>query len=96
MPICGLGGSTAISFCGGAIEATWPRLRQQLTDLAAKLDVSVDEAARGIVRSPMTMMVNALKRSAEPAAMIRVTLTLLALVAAAAMHAVALAQGVAG
>ena len=48
-------------FCGGAIEADMKAAESALTDLAGKLSVTVDEAARGIVRIANDNMVNALK-----------------------------------
>lgn len=78
-------------FCGGEIVADMDAAQQALGHLAEKLDLSLDEAARGIVRIANNNMVNALKlvslnRGFDPR-----DFTLVAFGGGGAMHAVALA-----
>jgi N-methylhydantoinase A len=77
-------------FCGGAIDADMVAAEKALTEVGAKLGVSVDEVARGIVRIANNNMVNALKlvslnRGFDPR-----DFTLVAFGGGGAMHAVAL------
>ncbi len=48
-------------FCGGEVVADMAATERALTDLAGRLNIGVDEAARGIVRIANNNMVNALK-----------------------------------
>jgi N-methylhydantoinase A len=48
-------------FCGGEIEADMDAVAKALEDVAAKLGLGVDDAARGIVRIANSNMINALK-----------------------------------
>jgi len=48
-------------FCGGEVIADMEATEKALTDVAGSLGVSVDEAARGIIRIANNNMVNALK-----------------------------------
>lgn len=48
-------------FCGGEVIADMKAAETALSDVAARLGVSVDEAARGIIRIANNNMVNALK-----------------------------------
>lgn len=79
-------------FCGGAIPADMDATEHALTELAGKLDVSVDAAAQGIIRLANNNMVNALKlvslnRGHDPR-----EFTLVAFGGGGGMHAVALGQ----
>lgn len=79
-------------FCGGEIEADMAAVEKALAAVAEKLDVDIDEAARGIVRIANNNMVNALKlvslnRGFDPR-----DFTLVAFGGGGAMHAVALGQ----
>lgn len=78
-------------FCGGEIDADMAAAQVTLGHLAEKLDLSLDETARGIVRIANNNMVNALKlvslnRGFDPR-----DFTLVAFGGGGAMHAVALA-----
>lgn len=79
-------------FCGGAIDADMKAAESALTELAGKLSVTVDEAARGIVRIANDNMVNALKLVSLNRGHDTREFTLLAFGGGGAMHAVALAQ----
>ncbi|MEL6521394.1 MAG: hydantoinase/oxoprolinase family protein [Pseudomonadota bacterium] len=79
-------------FCGGEIEADMAATETALTNLAAQLDVTVDEAARGIVRIANDNMVNALKLVSLNRGHDTRDFTLLAFGGGGSMHAVALAQ----
>jgi len=77
-------------FCGGAIDADMDAAGAALGALGAKLGVSIDDVARGIVRIANNNMVNALKlvslnRGFDPR-----DFTLVAFGGGGAMHAVAL------
>ncbi|QDY70452.1 hydantoinase/oxoprolinase family protein [Qingshengfaniella alkalisoli] len=79
-------------FCGGAIDADMAATEKAMTELAANLGVSADEAAQGIIRIANNNMVNALKlvslnRGHDPR-----DFTLVAFGGGGAMHAVALGQ----
>ena len=79
-------------FCGGDLAADMAACEVALKAVGDKLGVSVDEAARGIVRIANNNMVNALKlvslnRGFDPR-----DFTLVAFGGGGAMHAVALAQ----
>ena len=92
MPTCGLVGINSDYFCGGAINADMRATETALQELASRLSVSVDEAARGIVRIANDNMVNALKLVSLNRGHDTRDFTLLAFGAGGAMHAVALAQ----
>ena len=79
-------------FCGGAINADMRATETALQELASRLSVSVDEAARGIVRIANDNMVNALKLVSLNRGHDTRDFTLLAFGGGGAMHAVALAQ----
>ncbi|MEO1308114.1 MAG: hydantoinase/oxoprolinase family protein, partial [Pseudomonadota bacterium] len=79
-------------FCGGEIEADMAATETALTNLATRLDVTVDEAARGIVRIANDNMVNALKLVSLNRGHDTRDFTLLAFGGGGSMHAVALAQ----
>lgn len=79
-------------FCGGEITADMAAAKTALDDVAARLNLSTQEAARGIVRIANNNMVNALKlvslnRGHDPR-----DFTLVAFGGGGAMHAVALGQ----
>ncbi len=79
-------------FCGGNVVADLSAVEQGLNELCQRLQLPVDEVARGIVRLANDNMVNALKlvslsRGHDPR-----ELTLMAFGGGGAMHAVALAQ----
>ncbi len=79
-------------FCGGAIDADMASVERAIKAVGDKLDVGLDEAARGIVRIANNNMVNALKlvslnRGFDPR-----DFTLVAFGGGGGMHAVALAQ----
>jgi N-methylhydantoinase A len=79
-------------FCGGAMKADMAAVDATLGELAAKLDTSPIEAARGIVRIANANMVNALKlvslnRGYDPR-----DFTLVVFGGGGAMHGVALGQ----
>ena len=79
-------------FCGGDLDANMEACEAALKAVGDKLGVSVDDAARGIVRIANNNMVNALKlvslnRGFDPR-----DFTLVAFGGGGAMHAVALAQ----
>ncbi len=79
-------------FCGGEIVADMKATEQALADVAGRLGVSVDEAARGIIRIANNNMVNALKlvslnRGHDPR-----DFTLVVFGGGGAMHGVALGQ----
>jgi N-methylhydantoinase A len=78
-------------FCGGEIEADMGAVRQALQQIAERLGVDVDAAARGIVRIADNNMINALKlvsvnRGYDPR-----DFTLVAFGGGGGLHAVALA-----
>lgn len=78
-------------FCGGEIEADMAAARAAIEAVGKRLNVSADEAARGIVRIANNNMVNALKlvslnRGFDPR-----DFTMLAFGGGGAMHAAALA-----
>ena len=78
-------------FCGGEVQADLKAMNSALDDVAAKLNISRQEAARGIVRIANNNMMNALKlvslnRGYDPR-----DFTLVAFGGGGAMHAVALA-----
>ena len=79
-------------FCGGSVEADMAATEAALNSLASKLDVSVDDAARGIVRIANDNMVNALKLVSLNRGHDTRDFTLLAFGGGGSMHAVALAQ----
>ena len=79
-------------FCGGAINADMQATETALTELAGSLSVSVEEAARGIVRIANDNMVNALKLVSLNRGHDTRDFTLLAFGGGGGMHAVALAQ----
>ena len=79
-------------FCGGAIAADMAASEAALSKLAGKLGVTVDEAARGIVRIANDNMVNALKLVSLNRGHDTRDFTLLAFGGGGSMHAVALAQ----
>lgn len=79
-------------FCGGNVVADLAAVSQGLNVLSHRLQLTMDEVARGIVRLANDNMVNALKlvslsRGHDPR-----ELTLMAFGGGGAMHAVALAQ----
>lgn len=79
-------------FCGGAIDADMAATEKALSAVGAKLGVSTEEVARGIIRIANNNMVNALKlvslnRGHDPR-----DFTLVAFGGGGAMHAVALGQ----
>lgn len=78
-------------FCGGEVQADLKAMNSALDDVAAKLNISRQEAARGIVRIANNNMMNALKlvslnRGYDPR-----DFTLVAFGGGGGMHAVALA-----
>lgn len=79
-------------FCGGEIQADMAAAEQALSALAEKLNVSIDEAARGIVRIANDNMVNALKLVSLNRGHDTRDFTLLAFGGGGAMHAVSLGQ----
>ncbi|WP_319520628.1 hydantoinase/oxoprolinase family protein [uncultured Martelella sp.] len=77
-------------FCGGSVEADMAAVETALAEVGEKLGISLDEAARGIVRIANNNMVNALKlvslnRGHDPR-----DFTLVAFGGGGAMHAAAL------
>lgn len=79
-------------FCGGTIEADMPAVDRALDDLAQRLNISSQEAARGIIRLANNNMVNAIKlisvnRGHDPR-----DFTLIAFGGGGGMHACALAR----
>ncbi|MET3600803.1 hydantoinase/oxoprolinase family protein [Martelella mangrovi] len=77
-------------FCGGSVEADMAAVETALAEVGGKLGISLDEAARGIVRIANNNMVNALKlvslnRGHDPR-----DFTLVAFGGGGAMHAAAL------
>ncbi|WP_448956079.1 hydantoinase/oxoprolinase family protein [Labrys neptuniae] len=77
-------------FCGGTVEADMAAAEQALGEIGARLGVTADEAARGIIRIANNNMVNALKlvslnRGFDPR-----DFTLVAFGGGGAMHAAAL------
>jgi N-methylhydantoinase A len=79
-------------FCGGAIKADMDAVQKALSKLAAALDTSVQEAARGIIRIANNNMVNAVKlvsvnRGHDPR-----EYTMIAFGGGGGMHACALAM----
>lgn len=79
-------------FCGGELVADMAAVRRAFVQLSERLQLPVDEVARGIVRIANDNMVNALKlvslsRGHDPR-----ELTLVAFGGGGAMHAVALGQ----
>ncbi|MEM9707473.1 MAG: hydantoinase/oxoprolinase family protein [Pseudomonadota bacterium] len=79
-------------FCGGEIDADMVAAEAALTRLAGKLNVSVDDAARGIIRIANANMVNALKLVSLNRGHDTRDFTLLAFGGGGSMHAIALAQ----
>lgn len=78
-------------FCGGEIEADMIAAESALQNIGDKLDIDIDDAARGIVRIANNNMVNALKlvslnRGFDPR-----DFTMIAFGGGGSMHAVALA-----
>lgn len=78
-------------FCGGSVTADMEAVERALSEVGARLGVTTDEAARGIIRIANNNMVNALKlvslnRGHDPR-----DFTLLAFGGGGAMHAVELA-----
>jgi N-methylhydantoinase A len=78
-------------FCGGEIEADMTAAESALQEIGDKLDIGIDDAARGIVRIANNNMVNALKlvslnRGFDPR-----DFTMIAFGGGGSMHAVALA-----
>jgi len=79
-------------FCGGDVEADMKAAKTAIEAVGAKLGLSADDAARGMIRITNNNMVNALKlvslnRGFDPR-----DFTLLAFGGGGAMHAVALAE----
>lgn len=79
-------------FCGGTIEADMPAVDRALENLAGRLNISSQEAARGIIRLANNNMVNAIKlvsvnRGHDPR-----DFTLIAFGGGGGMHACALAR----
>lgn len=79
-------------FCGGTINADMPAVNSALDTLAAKLNITRQEAARGIIRLANNNMVNAIKlisvnRGHDPR-----DFTLIAFGGGGGMHAYALAK----
>jgi len=79
-------------FCGGELEADMPAVHQAMAGLAARLDMSPQEVARGIVKIADFNMVNALKlvslnRGFDPREFV-----LVAFGGGGGMHAVSLAR----
>ena len=79
-------------FCGGDLEADMGATEAALTALSDKLGVSLDDAARGIIRIANDNMVNALKLVSLNRGHDTRDFTLLAFGGGGSMHAVALAQ----
>lgn len=79
-------------FCGGAIDANMQATKKALSKIGAKMGVSLDEAATGIVRIANNNMVNALKLVSLNRGFDTRDFTLLAFGGGGAMHAVALGQ----
>lgn len=79
-------------FCGGALQADMDAAKSALQAIGNKLGVSVDEAARGIIRIANNNMVNALKLVSLNRGHDTRDFTLLAFGGGGPMHAVALAQ----
>jgi len=79
-------------FCGGAIDADMASAEKALSKLAGKLNVSIDDAARGIIRIANDNMVNALKLVSLNRGHDTRDFTLLAFGGGGAMHAAALGQ----
>lgn len=79
-------------FCGGEIDANMQAAEAALSEISAKMGVSVDEAATGIVRIANNNMVNALKLVSLNRGFDTRDFTLLAFGGGGAMHAVALGQ----
>lgn len=79
-------------FCGGDAQADMSAVENALRNVGEKLNVSVDEAARGIVRIANNNMVNALKLVSLNRGHDTRDFTLLAFGGGGPMHAVALGQ----
>lgn len=79
-------------FCGGSVVADMQAAETALAALGQKLDVSIDEAAEGIIRIANNNMVNALKLVSLNRGFDTRDFTLLAFGGGGAMHAVALGQ----
>jgi len=79
-------------FCGGDAQADIKAVEKSLKAVGDKLDVSVDEAAQGIVRIANNNMVNALKLVSLNRGHDTRDFTLLAFGGGGPMHAVALGQ----
>ena len=79
-------------FCGGEIEADMTAAETALNGVGAKLGLSTDEAAAGIIRIANNNMVNALKLVSLNRGYDTRDFTLLAFGGGGAMHAVALGQ----
>lgn len=79
-------------FCGGEITADMNAADKALSSLGRSLNVSTDEAARGIIRIANNNMVNALKLVSLSRGFDTRDFTLLAFGGGGGMHAVALGQ----
>ena len=79
-------------FCGGEINADMQAVKTALTKLGNSLNVSIDDAARGIIRIANNNMVNALKLVSLTRGFDTRDFTLLAFGGGGGMHAVALGQ----
>jgi N-methylhydantoinase A len=79
-------------FLGGEITPDMENVRQAFASLAKRLEVSIDEAARGIIRIANANMVNALKLVSVNKGYDPRDFTLVAYGGGGSMHAVALAR----
>ncbi len=79
-------------FLGGEITPDMENVRQAFASLAKQLEVSIDEAARGIIRIANANMVNALKLVSVNKGYDPRDFTLVAYGGGGSMHAVALAR----
>jgi N-methylhydantoinase A len=79
------------SFVGGEVEPDWDAVNAAFQPLAERLNVSVDEAARGVVRIANANMINALRLVTVNKGYDPREFVLVAFGGGGAMHAVALA-----
>ena len=80
------------SFVGGEIEPDWAAVQKAFEPVAKQLDVSVEEAARGVIRIANANMTNALRLISVNKGFDPRDFVLVAFGGGGAMHAVALAE----
>ena len=87
-----LGRIDSNSFVGGDIEPDWDALKAAFAPIMAKLNVSLEEAARGVIRIANANMVNALRLVSVNKGFDPRDFALIAFGGGGAMHAAALAD----